>query len=262
MSGGLADQIVTAESGGDATAKNPRSSATGAGQFIDSTWLDQVAKYRPDLAGLPRDQILALRNDPNLSKEMVQHYADENGAKLRAAGLPDTDGTRYLSHFAGPGGARAVLSADPSTPVVQVLQPGQVAANPFVQPMTAGQLVDWANRKVGGGAPTMKMPGGQAGFGAFGLAGPSAAGTPGTTLPAGGATMQAPAPDDRGTDVGALLKALTAPNAPAPSALAQAALRPTPAVAPFGTATQPARPRSAAFDPTAFFQLLRTRAPR
>lgn len=130
------DQVATAESGGNATAKNPRSSATGLGQFIDSTWLDQVAKYRPDLAGLPEGQILALRNDPDISREMIQHYGDENGAKLRAVGLPDTDGTRYLAHFAGPGGARAVLSADPTTPVVQVLQPGQVSANPFVRPMT------------------------------------------------------------------------------------------------------------------------------
>lgn len=33
----LEDQIIGAESGGNPTAKNPRSSATGAGQFIDST---------------------------------------------------------------------------------------------------------------------------------------------------------------------------------------------------------------------------------
>ncbi|MEE7483963.1 hypothetical protein MOF7_00660, partial [Methylobacterium oryzae] len=202
------DQVVTAESGGNAMAKNPRSSATGLGQFIDSTWLDQVAKYRPDLAGLPQDQILALRNDPDISKEMIQHYGDENGAKLRAAGLPDTDGTRYLSHFAGPGGARAVLSADPSTPVVQVLQPGQVSANPFVRPMTAGQLVDWANGKVGGAAPTMQMPGG-VGRGAFGLAGPVASGTAGSITPAGGAAMQAPE-QDRSLQVAALLRTLTA----------------------------------------------------
>ncbi|WP_331292444.1 hypothetical protein [Methylobacterium radiotolerans] len=206
------DQVVTAESGGNAMAKNPRSSATGLGQFIDSTWLDQVAKYRPDLAGLPQDQILALRNDPDISKEMIQHYGDENGAKLRAAGLPDTDGTRYLSHFAGPGGARAVLSADPSTPVVQVLQPGQVSANPFVRPMTAGQLVDWANGKVGGAAPTMQMPGG-VGRGAFGLAGPVASGTAGSITPAGGAAMQAPE-QDRSLQVAALLRTLTAADAP------------------------------------------------
>jgi hypothetical protein len=244
------DQVVTAESGGNATAKNPRSSATGLGQFIDSTWLDQVAKYRPDLAGLPQDQILALRNDPDISKEMIQHYGDENGAKLRAAGLPDTDGTRYLSHFAGPGGARAVLSADPSTPVVQVLQPGQVSANPFVRPMTAGQLVDWANGKVGGAAPTMQMPGGGVGRGAFGLAGPVASGA-GSVTPAGGAAMQAPE-QDRTTQVASILRALTAADAPTAPPVAQAAAAPSPAPAPL----PPHRRQAPGFDTQRFFALL------
>ena len=245
------DQVVTAESGGNATAKNPRSSATGLGQFIDSTWLDQVAKYRPDLAGLPQDQILALRNDPDISKEMIQHYGDENGAKLRAAGLPDTDGTRYLSHFAGPGGARAVLSADPSTPVVQVLQPGQVSANPFVRPMTAGQLVDWANGKVGGGAPTMKMPGGSSAPAAFSLSGPSQGGGAGSRLPADGAAMQSPEAD-RTLQVASLLRTLTAADAPAASPVAQAAA--APAQAPMQM--QPARRQAPAFDAQRFFALL------
>lgn len=251
MSGGYSDRTVSAESGGDPMAKNPRSSATGLGQFIDSTWLDQVAKYRPDLAGLPQDQILALRNNPDISKEMVQHYGDENGAKLRAAGLPDNDGTRYLSHFAGPGGARAVLSADPSTPVVQVLQPGQVSANPFVRPMTAGQLVDWANRKIGGTAPTMQMPGASSRPAAFSLSGPTQNAGPGTSLPAGGATMQVP-DADRGTDVAGLLRALTAAGASAAPPVAQAAATP-----PKQQEMQPLRrPAGSGFDPQRFFALL------
>lgn len=261
MSGGLSDRIVGAESGGDPTAKNPRSSATGAGQFIDSTWLDQVAKYRPDLAGLPRDQILALRNDPDISKEMVGHYADENGAKLRAAGLPDTDGTRYLSHFAGPGGARAVLSADPTTPVVQVLQPGQVSANPFVRPMTAGQLVEWANGKVGGAAPTMKMPGASSAPASFGMAGPSQGAGPGTSLPAGGAAMQVPRKGGD-LDIAALLKAVTAPGSAGGQGQASAApAQAAPAPAAARTALDASRPATG-FDSQRFFSLLPGYRPR
>lgn len=251
----LADSIIGAESGGNATARNPRSSATGAGQFIAGTWMDMVNRYRPDLAGLPHDQVLALRNDPTLSREMVQHYADENGAKLQAAGLPDNDGTRYLSHFAGPGGAQAVLSADPSTPVSQVLQPGQVAANPFVQPMTAGQLVDWASRKVGGSAPAMTIPGTPASTGAFSLAGPAPSGTPDSVTPAAGATMQAPAQDD-GIDVAGLLKKLTG-GGTATSPLAQAAA--APAAPPM---LQPHRPQAQPFDAARFFAMLPGARPR
>lgn len=196
----LADRIVGAESSGNATAKNPNSSATGAGQFIAGTWLDMMRRHRPDLAGsLPKEQLLALRNDPALSREMVAHYADENGAKLRAAGLPDNDGTRYLSHFAGSKGAKSILSADPGTPAAQVLDAAQVAANPFVRKMTAGQLADWAAQKVSGSAPKMTMPGGSNRPAAFGLAGPTQAPEIGFVLPAGGAGAAAPAGDAMAT---------------------------------------------------------------
>lgn len=202
MSGGLADRIVGAESGGNATAKNPRSSATGAGQFIEGTWLDMIGRYRPDLAGLPRDQVLGLRNDPALSRAMTQAYADENGQKLQAAGVPVNDGSKYLAHFAGPQGAINTLSADPSTPVSRVLDAKQIAANPFVQSMTAGQLADWAARKVGGSAPTMTMPveGAPAASGRFGFSGiePSATSAPTMTTPE--------AKKDEGLDVASILK--------------------------------------------------------
>lgn len=66
------DRIIGVESGGRADAKNPKSSATGAGQFISSTWLGMMKKYRPDLmAGKSNEEVLALRNDPVLSREMT-----------------------------------------------------------------------------------------------------------------------------------------------------------------------------------------------
>lgn len=147
----IIDSIISAESGGNATAKNPRSSATGAGQFIQSTWIDMLSRNRPDLVeGKSPDEILALRNDPALSRQMTEAYAAENGAKLSQAGLPVTPGTQYLAHFAGPQGAVSVLQADPSAPVSSVLTPAAVKANPFLQGMTVGQLQAWADKKMGG----------------------------------------------------------------------------------------------------------------
>lgn len=147
----LADQIINAESGGETNATNPNSSATGPGQFINSTWLDLIGKYRPDLAqGKSPAQILALRSDPDVSSQMVRAYANENTNILGNAGLPATAGNLYLAHFAGPGGAVNVLKADPSTPVSQILSPQAVAANPFLKGMNAGQLAQWAGGRVGG----------------------------------------------------------------------------------------------------------------
>lgn len=153
------DRIISVESGGDPNAKNPRSSATGSGQFIDSTWLNMMNKYRPDLiAGMSRDQILAMRSDPSLSKEMVGNYAKENQGLLSAAGVPVNDGTTYLAHFAGPQGAIKVLQADPSAPVGGILGDKVVAANPFLANMTAGDLVGWAGKKMGAPQPQQPAP--------------------------------------------------------------------------------------------------------
>src|SRR5215831_16395204 len=118
----LVDKIL----GNEGTDQNSRSSAVGAGQFINSTWLDMIRRYRPDLAeGRSPDEILALRSDPNyagLGREMTGAYARQNEGVLQGAGIQfPTPGQIYLAHFAGPGGAIKALKADPSTPIEQVL---------------------------------------------------------------------------------------------------------------------------------------------
>src|SRR5687767_5081598 len=105
----LIEHQIAAESGGDPYAKNPRSSAYGVGQFISSTWMDMVRKYRPDLLqGRSTAQVLALRSDPGLSREMMQHYNAENAGALQEAGFAATPGNLDLAYFAGPGGATSV----------------------------------------------------------------------------------------------------------------------------------------------------------
>ena len=144
----LVDSIIGAESGGNPNAQNPNSSAGGLGQFIDATWLAMLAKHRPDLQGSP-DQLLALKSDPQLSREMTEAYAADNGKILTGAGYEASPGNTYLAHFAGPQGAVKVLSADPNAPVSAILGEAAIKANPFLQGMTAADLQAWAARKMG-----------------------------------------------------------------------------------------------------------------
>lgn len=147
-SGSYVDRVAGVESGNNPRAKNPRSTATGLGQVIESTWTAFMRDRHPELM---KGDYQSLRNDPALSREAIQWYADQNAAGLRSAGLPVRDGTLYLAHFAGPGGARSILSADPNTPIEQVLTPGQIRANPFLRGKTAGDVIAWADRKMGTG---------------------------------------------------------------------------------------------------------------
>jgi hypothetical protein len=150
---GLIDSIIGVESGGNPNATNPNSSASGLGQFINSTWISTIRSARPDIAeGKSDSELLALKTDPQLSREMTEAYANQNQALLTKNGLPVTPGNTYLAHFAGPGGAVKVLQADPNAPVESVLGAAAVQANPFLRGMTVQGLQAWADKKMGGSA--------------------------------------------------------------------------------------------------------------
>ncbi|MFQ6158878.1 hypothetical protein [Sinorhizobium meliloti] len=152
----VVSKIIGAESGGNASAKNPNSSASGLGQFIDSTWLKTVKTYRPDVAAGKSDrEILALKNDPALGREMTANYTRENAASLASAGIPATAGNLYLAHFLGPGGAKTVLGNGDDASLEGILSPGVINANSFLRGKSVGWIKNWAAKKMGGGSPNV-----------------------------------------------------------------------------------------------------------
>ena len=157
----VVEQILHAESDGDPTGKNKRSSATGAGQFLDRTWLETIRVHRPDLVGGRSEKdILELRRDPELAREITTRFVEQNAMMLSKRGLPVTPGTLYLAHFAGAAGAVAILSvpenADAASLIASADATGRmtrdkiVGANPFLRDFTVADLKNWADRKMRG----------------------------------------------------------------------------------------------------------------
>jgi hypothetical protein len=157
----LVERIIAVESNGDPNAKNKRSSATGAGQFLDDTWLEAVRRHRRDLIqGRSDKEILELRRDAELAREIVTRLVEQYATMLSKRRLPITPGSLYLTYFAGPAGAVAVLSGAENADAASLMASADVtgrttreklvSANPFLNVLTAGDLKTWADRKMGG----------------------------------------------------------------------------------------------------------------
>lgn len=155
---GYVARVVRTESAGNPNARNPNSSATGLGQFIDSTWLATFKKEFPAQAKQLSDAaILSLRTNVEVSKALIEAYARDNAAILKKAGVGITEANLYLAHFLGPDGAVKVLKANPNASIADVLggtRGGRaaIAANPTILGgnATAGSVIGFAQRRFPG----------------------------------------------------------------------------------------------------------------
>lgn len=149
------NRVIGAEGG---AARNPRSTAQGFGQFLNTTWIEQFRKvFASEAEKLSQQQILALRNNQTVAKAIIDNYARENARFLEGFGAKVTAGNLYLAHFLGPAGAKKVLTANPNTPVDSLLNQDVMKANPEYLRMaggkgrarTAGELVQFIGGRVG-----------------------------------------------------------------------------------------------------------------
>ena len=146
---GFLYRLMIAESGGRADAANPRSTAVGPYQFIESTWLDVVRRvFATETQALTPLQILALRTDPAFSRRAAEAYTKDNAGVLKSNGIEPTFPHLRLAHLLGPQGAVRVLQAPPQAPVAPLLGSSVLTANPFMAGLTAEALIARAARDL------------------------------------------------------------------------------------------------------------------
>jgi hypothetical protein len=143
------DHLMGAESTGRKDAKNPRSTALGAFQFIKSTFLEVTRRHFPaEVAGLKDDEILALRTDPQFSRRAAAAFSRDNIGHLKRQGLDPTFAHLRLAFLLGAADAVRLIQAEPQTKVVQILSAAAIKANPFMAQMTAADLLAKGVRDV------------------------------------------------------------------------------------------------------------------
>lgn len=133
--------IAHIETGGSFshTAKNPTSTAHGLFQVLDKSW--------KNLGGGDRSNIdEQIRIGFKHMKQAESHIKKSIGRELQPH-------EHYLGHLLGPGGAAAVLKADPNTPLIDVVRKydpknaNDIVKNNAMEGMTVGQAIGkWRNK--------------------------------------------------------------------------------------------------------------------
>jgi hypothetical protein len=112
------------------------------------------------LQGRSDKQVLELRRDAELVREIVARLVEQYATMLSKRRLPITPGSLYLTYFAGPAGAVALLSGAENADAASLMASADVTgrttreklvnANPFLKVLTVGDLRTWADRRMDG----------------------------------------------------------------------------------------------------------------
>jgi len=148
---GFLDKLMRAESGGALNARNPRSTAVGPFQFIESTFQELVARhFASETENLAPPAVLALRTDLAFSRRAAAIYTRENAGLLVGNGFEANFRNLRLAFLVGAGGALRILEAQAGEKVSDLLGAAVVRANPFMARMTAADLLERCAREVDG----------------------------------------------------------------------------------------------------------------
>jgi len=143
-------RIARAESSMSPAAQAKTSTAGGLFQVVDRTW--------KEFGGAPGKKLDADENI-RVGTDIIAKNAQTLKAFLQRDPRP---AELYAAHYFGPTGARNFLSADPATPIVDILGKAVVKANPNLRGKNVGQVLAQLETKMGGKPAPVSAPAQQA----------------------------------------------------------------------------------------------------
>lgn len=112
----------------------------------------------PELTdGKSEEDILELRTNPKIARDAALIYTRENAAFLAARGILPSAALLRLAFLIGPANAHKVISAKPDMLISGLVSDSALNANPFLNGMTVGQLIERAKLEAEGLAP-LRIP--------------------------------------------------------------------------------------------------------
>jgi hypothetical protein len=131
-------RIARAESSMSPSAQAKTSTAGGLFQVVDKTW--------KEFGGAPGKKMDADENI-RVGTDIIAKNAQTLKGFLQRDPRP---AELYAAHYFGPSGAKSFLTADPDTPIVDILGKAAVKANPNLQGKNVGQVLAQLETKMGG----------------------------------------------------------------------------------------------------------------
>lgn len=142
---GFLGLLASIESGGNYNAKNPKSSASGAYQFVKATAQNLGLPWGDD-SSLPFGGAVVT---PAQQDAAAQTLVNQNASILQKAGVALSNATLYAAHFLGPSVAVKVLAAPSNAALAPLIGNSAMSANGFPSTWTVANFNSWLQGKAG-----------------------------------------------------------------------------------------------------------------
>lgn len=136
----------------EGSGQDPNSHAVAG--FLPDTWVSLVREAYPQTEKMSKDQVLALRTNPQIHDQMVALLGQKDSKLLSSVGVDPNPTNLKLASWWGAGNAVKMVNSPPDTPMDQIVPASWLDVNPAAKGKTTGQVIALVNEKMT--QPTLK----------------------------------------------------------------------------------------------------------